>query len=106
LLLIFLDDNEIASITSTNIKISNLKEEIIDKKITQIDWNKEQVEKGGFENFMLKEIFDQPTVFEDAIRGRFNVDEGTAVLGGLAMSLEQMREIKHFLTTIGDGNVS
>jgi glucosamine--fructose-6-phosphate aminotransferase (isomerizing) len=102
---IFLDDNEIASITSSAIKISNLKDEIIDKKITQIDWNREQAEKGGFENFMLKEIFDQPTVFEDAIRGRINIKEGTAVLGGLNMAEEEMREIKRIII-IGCGTAS
>ena len=46
---------------------------------------------------MLKEIFDQPMVFEDAIRGRFNVEEGTAILGGLNLSPEQMREIKRVM---------
>jgi glucosamine--fructose-6-phosphate aminotransferase (isomerizing) len=102
---IFLDDNEVASITSSNIKISNLKEEIINKKITQINWNKEQAEKGGFENFMLKEIFDQPTVFEDAIRGRIVKNEGKAMLGGLNMTEEEMRKIKR-IVIIGCGTAS
>jgi glucosamine--fructose-6-phosphate aminotransferase (isomerizing) len=102
---IFLDDNEVASITESEIKISNLKEEIVNKKITQIDWNKEQAEKGGYANFMLKEIFDQPTVFEDAIRGRTNIEEGTAVLGGLNMTQEEMREIKR-IVIIGCGTAS
>jgi len=102
---IFLDDSEVASITTKDIEISNLKEEIINKKITQIDWNKEQAEKGGFKTFMLKEIFDQPTVFEDAIRGRTNMKEGTAVLGGLNMTEEEMREIKR-IVIIGCGTAS
>ncbi len=102
---IFLDDSEIASITDKDIKISNLKEENIDKKITQIDWNKEQAEKGGFEHFMLKEIFDQPTVFEDAMRGRINQKEGTAILGGLNMTEGEMREIKR-IVIIGCGTAS
>jgi glucosamine--fructose-6-phosphate aminotransferase (isomerizing) len=93
----FLDDGEIANITTQELKIVNMRDEIINKTVTQIDWDQAKAQKGGFENFMLKEIFDQPTVFEDAIRGRFNVDEGTAVLGGLAMSLEQMREIKRVM---------
>ncbi len=101
----FLDDNEVASITEAGIKISNLSEEIVNKKVTEIDWNKEQAEKGGFENFMLKEIFDQPTVFEDAIRGRINIKEGTAVLGGLNMTEEEMREIKRIII-IGCGTAS
>ncbi len=93
----FLDDGEIASINGEGLKIVNLRDEIIYKTITQIDWDQAKAQKGGFENFMLKEIFDQPTVFEDAIRGRFNVDEGTAVLGGLNMTQEQMREVKRVM---------
>ncbi len=62
-------------------------------KVIIVDWNQEKAQKGGFENFMLKEIFDQPTVFEDAIRGRVNMEEGTARLGGLNMSDEEMRKI-------------
>ena len=93
----FLDDGEIASIAPEELKILNLRDEIIKKNITQIDWDQAKAQKGGFEHFMLKEIFDQPTVFEDAIRGRFNMDEGTAVLGGLNMTLEQMRDIKRVM---------
>jgi glucosamine--fructose-6-phosphate aminotransferase (isomerizing) len=93
----FLDDGEIASINGDGLKIVNLRDEIISKTITQIDWDQATAQKGGFENFMLKEIFDQPTVFEDAIRGRFNMEEGTAVLGGLQMTPEQMRDIKRVI---------
>ncbi len=90
----FLDDGEIASINGDGLKIVNMRDEIINKTITQIDWNKETAQKGGFEYFMLKEIFDQPVVFEDAIRGRFDMEAGTAKLGGLNMTEEQMQHIK------------
>lgn len=93
----FLDDGEIASINGDGLKIVNLKDEVISKAITQIEWDQQTAQKGGFDHFMLKEIFDQPTVFEDAIRGRFNMEEGTARLGGLAMSNEAMREIKRVM---------
>ena len=53
--------------------------------------------KGGYENFMLKEIFDQPIVFQDAIRGRYNLAEGTAYLGGLNMTEEEMRRVKRII---------
>jgi len=94
---IFLDDGEVASISQSDIRISNLKEEIINKKVTQIDWDKEQAKKSGFDTFMLKEIFDQPTVFEDAIRGRINMKEGTAILGGLNMTEEEMWKVKRII---------
>ncbi|MEK7162176.1 MAG: hypothetical protein AAB729_05825 [Patescibacteria group bacterium] len=69
----YLDDGEIASINCSGLKIINFKDEVISKAVTKIDWDQAKAQKGGFEHFMLKEIFDQPMVFEDAIRGRFNV---------------------------------
>ncbi len=93
----FLDDGEVAEINLSGLKIFNLKDEILDKKIIKIEWDKKQAEKGGFEHFMLKEIFDQPTVFEDAIRGRIEMSEGTAKLGGLNMTPEEMRKVKRII---------
>lgn len=93
----FLDDGEIASINGDGLKIVNLRNEIVNKTITEIDWDQAKAQKGGFEHFMIKEIFDQPTVFEDAIRGRLDMDEGTAKLGGLNMTQEQMREVKRVM---------
>jgi glucosamine--fructose-6-phosphate aminotransferase (isomerizing) len=89
----FLDDGEIAQVSMSGLKISNLRNEIIHKQVTHIDWDVEKAQKNGFDDFMLKEIFDQPSVFEDAIRGRLDMEEGTAKLGGLNMTQEQMRSI-------------
>lgn len=93
----FLDDEEVADINLSNLKIFNIKDEVVNKNTIQIDWDKKKAQKGGFENFMLKEIFDQPAVFEDAIRGRFDMKEGTAHLGGLNMMDEEMRKIKRIV---------
>ncbi|MFA5211454.1 MAG: glutamine--fructose-6-phosphate transaminase (isomerizing) [Patescibacteria group bacterium] len=99
---IFLNDGEIGEITKNNLQTYNLKDEIIIKNIEEIEWNDEQAQKQGFEHFMLKEIFDQPTVFEDAIRGRVHLEEGTALLGGLNMTAEEMQSInKIFLIACG-----
>ncbi len=92
----FLDDGEIA-ILGKELKIINLRDQIVNKKTTEIDWDLETAQKGGFEHFMLKEIFDQPGVFEDALRGRMDMEEGTAKLGGLNMSVEQMRSINRVI---------
>ena len=90
----YLDDGEIAVIKRDSVKIVNLKDEIVTKSTTNIEWDQTRAEKGGYEHFMLKEIMEQPTVFEDAIRGRLNMEEGTAVLGGLNISEDQLRELK------------
>lgn len=93
----FLDDGEIASISRSELKISNLRNQVIEKEVQHIEWDQEKAQKNGYENFMLKEIFDQPSVFEDALRGRVNMEEGTAMLGGLNMTEEQKRSINKIL---------
>ncbi len=93
----YLDDGEIAIIRTNSLKVINLKEEEIKKDSVAIEWNKEEAQKTGYEHFMLKEIFDQPVVFEDAIRGRLNMENGSAVLGGLNMNEKEILNIKRIL---------
>lgn len=90
---IFLEDGEIAEISGGKMKTRDLKAKEITKCVEEIEWDAEQAEKQGYDHFMLKEIYDQPRVFQDAIRGRYNLAEGTAHLGGLNMTDEQMRSI-------------
>ncbi|NQU77346.1 glutamine--fructose-6-phosphate transaminase (isomerizing) [Candidatus Falkowbacteria bacterium] len=91
--IVFLDDGEIAEITKDNIQIFNIKDEEIKKPIEKIQWDNKSTGKQGFAHYMLKEIYDQPSVFEDAIRGRIKLEEGTAILGGINMDNYQMRHI-------------
>lgn len=95
--MMFLDDGEIAVIEDDQLRIVTLKDESVHKSIEEIDWNDEQAEKQGFAHFMLKEIFDQPHVYEDAIRGRYTLLEGMAKLGGLNMTDEEMRSISRVI---------
>ena len=91
---VFLDDGEVAEITLNSLKIYNVEHKVIDKNIEKIEWDEAQAEKHGFEHFMLKEIFDQPTVIKDAFRGRYSLEEGAAHLGGLNMTDDQMHQVK------------
>ena len=91
---VFLDDGEVAEITPKSLKIYNVERKAINKNIEQIEWDEVQAEKQGFEHFMLKEIFDQPTVIQDAIRGRYSLKEDTARLGGLNMTDREMHQVK------------
>ncbi len=59
---IFLDENEIATIGKNYVRVTNLKGEEIKKKIIEIEWNSEMAEKDGYKHFMLKEILQQPSV--------------------------------------------
>lgn len=91
---IFLEDGEVAEISRSQMQVVNLKDQQIDKKTEQIEWDEAQAQKQGFAHFMIKEIFDQPTVLQDAIAGRYNIETGEAHLGGINMSLEEMQQIK------------
>ena len=94
---VFLNDGEIAEVCRSGIQTYNLKNEQIVKCVEQIDWDDAKAEKQGYDHFMLKEIHDQPTVYEDAIRGRIDLEDGTAHLGGLNMTPEQMNKVDRII---------
>jgi len=90
---IFLDDGEVAEVSRGGLQIYNLAAKSVVKSTETIDWDEEQAQKQGFPHFMLKEIYDQPIVFMDAIRGRFDLENGIAHLGGLNITEEEMRRV-------------
>ena len=81
---IYLDDDEFVKIHKSDYSISNIKsKEIVTKTLTKIDLTIEEIEKGEFPHFMLKEIYDQKHSISDTLRGRLNLDDGTSNLGGI-----------------------
>ncbi|NQV12998.1 MAG: glutamine--fructose-6-phosphate transaminase (isomerizing) [Parcubacteria group bacterium] len=92
--MVFLDDGELAEITDKGVKTYSLeKQKAVKKEVETIDWDEAKAQKQGHPHFMLKEISEQPHVLQDAIRGRYDVEEGTAHLGGLNLTEEQMRKV-------------
>ncbi|MFA5071580.1 MAG: glutamine--fructose-6-phosphate transaminase (isomerizing) [Candidatus Pacearchaeota archaeon] len=67
---VYMNDNEIAILEKNNFHIKNLNGDFLDKKIEEIKWTIEQMEKGDFKHFMLKEIFEQPSAIQNTLRGR------------------------------------
>ncbi len=67
---VYLKDNEIAVLEKDNFYIKNMKGDFVDKKVEEIKWTIEQLEKGNFSHFMLKEIFEQPVSIKNTLRGR------------------------------------
>jgi glutamine---fructose-6-phosphate transaminase (isomerizing) len=94
---VFLEDGEIAEVTRESLETFTLKDEHVVKCVEEIEWDDTTAQKNGYDDFMLKEIFDQPTVFEDAIRGRYNLEEGSAHMGGLNMTDEDMQQINRII---------
>ncbi len=82
---IYLEDEEMAIIRlGRDVKIRKIKDDkLVAPYIQELQMNLEQIEKGGYEHFMLKEIFEQPSVIKDTYRGRLLADQGIVRLGGL-----------------------
>jgi glucosamine--fructose-6-phosphate aminotransferase (isomerizing) len=94
---VYLDDGEMAVISPDGFHTATINHQPVDKPVHEVEWDLGQIEKGGFDHFMLKEIHDQPASVRDSMRGRLNAEEGLARLGGLNMTPEQMRDIKRII---------
>jgi glutamine---fructose-6-phosphate transaminase (isomerizing) len=80
---VYLEDHEIAEVTKDGFVTKTISNEIIEKDIHEIAINIDEISKGGYDHFMMKEIMEQPFSIENSIRGRLLQKEGTAKLGGL-----------------------
>ncbi len=80
---VYLDDFEIASIKDGKLKVKNAEDVTKTPKIQEIEMALESIEKGGFDHFMIKEIFEQPKSIKDSLRGRLHLDQGKVALGGI-----------------------
>jgi len=94
---VYLDDGEMAVLTPDGFHTATIAHVPVDKAIHEVDWDLGQIEKGGFDHFMLKEIFEQPEAVRNSMRGRLNLEEGLARLGGLNLTPEEMREIRRVI---------
>lgn len=91
---VYLEDKEIVTITSGTYKTSDFNNNEVQKKVENIGWELEQIEKDGFEFFMEKEIWEQPESILRALQGRIDREGASAHLGGLNMTPRQLLNIK------------
>ena len=96
---LYLEDGEVAQITSTEYKILTTENEPSDKMVQEVEWTLDQIEKQGYDHFMLKEIYEQPTTLRSAIRGRINLEEGISRLNGLNLQYDELRRIRRVIIT-------
>jgi glucosamine--fructose-6-phosphate aminotransferase (isomerizing) len=87
---VYLNDQEIAIIENGKLSIKNTANLPLTPYIETVDLELEAIEKGGFEHFMLKEIFEQPRSISDCMRGRLNAHTGRLVLGGLGEYINKL----------------
>ncbi len=88
---VYLEDGEIANIRlHKSMKVRKIKDDsLVDPYIQELQMNLEQIEKGGYEHFMLKEIYEQPSVIKDTYRGRLHANEGIIQMAGVEDNLEK-----------------
>jgi len=96
---VYLDDGVVAVLTRDGYTILNQRAQQLERGVSKIDWDLDQIERGGFDHFMLKEIFEQPATVENAMRGRLLPDQGTSKLGGLNMTDEELLKFDNILIT-------
>jgi glucosamine--fructose-6-phosphate aminotransferase (isomerizing) len=97
--IIYLDDNEMAIVTAAGVHTCTIDNEPVQKRIEQVHWDLEAVEKAGFEHFMQKEIHEQPESIANAMRGRIELESADAVLGGLAEHKDVLRGLNRIVIT-------
>ena len=96
---VYLDDGEMAVLDRNGYRIIDLTATEVDKKVSKIDWDLAQIERGGYAHFMLKEICEQPQTIENTMRGRLLPDEGTSKLGGLNLTDEELLSFTNIIIT-------
>jgi glucosamine--fructose-6-phosphate aminotransferase (isomerizing) len=96
---VYLDDGEMAVLTRQGYTVCDLDAQTVKKRVSRIEWDLDQIEKGGFDHFMLKEIFEQPTTIQNTMRGRLVTDEGFSKLGGLNLSKEELQHLDQIVIT-------
>ncbi|GAB4015597.1 glutamine--fructose-6-phosphate transaminase (isomerizing) [Spirosoma sp. KCTC 42546] len=99
---IYLNDYEVAVIKDGVLKVVTLDNATTTPYVHKVELELEAIEKGGFDHFMLKEIFEQPRSIADSMRGRVRADEGTLQLGGLRDYLDKLAKSKR-IVIIGCG---
>ena len=96
---IYLEDEEMAVIRlNKKLKVRKIKDDsLVDPYVQQLQMNLEQIEKGGYDHFMLKEIYEQPSVIKDTYRGRLLAHEGLVRMAGVEDNLERFLNAERIL---------
>ena len=97
-----MSDGEIATVTADGVWVQDINGTPISKKVFEVNWNAEAAEKGGFEHFMLKEIYEQPKAMRDTMTGRLNAESKLITFPELNWTPDEMSDInKIFIVACG-----
>ncbi len=96
---VYLDDNDVVQIKNGIYSIVNMNSHEVQREVQDVEFDADAVAKGGFAHFMLKEIFEQPEVLRNTMRGRLLTAEGNAKLAGLDTNIKELRNINRIIIT-------
>ena len=99
---IYLNDGEMAVCTKAGAKVYSLDLKPIKATPEEIQGELEQIQKGGYDHFLLKEIMEQGTTLHNTLSGRVDAENGTMRLGGLNLSPKELKDLRH-LVIVGCG---
>jgi glucosamine--fructose-6-phosphate aminotransferase (isomerizing) len=94
---VYLNDFEIVTLTRDDFQVSTIEAATVSPQIREVEFAAEEVERGKFPHYMLKEIFEQPRAVQNAFRGRISHEEATARLGGLNLSPAELRAVDRII---------
>jgi glutamine---fructose-6-phosphate transaminase (isomerizing) len=97
--IVYLADNELAVLTADSMRIIHRDAGQVDPHIHTLELKAGDIDTGGYDHYMLKEIFEQPESIENALRGRLDFDAATAKFGGLNLTPQQLRSMRRFVMT-------
>ncbi len=96
---VYLDDGDYAVLTAEGYRTYHIHQGQVQRKVHEVTWDLEAIERSGFDHFMKKEIFEQPRSLEDVTRGRLLEEEGSARLGGITISDRELLEVDRIIIT-------
>ncbi len=96
---IYLDDGEMVVLNRQGYRVRDLQVRKISKAVDQIEWDLDTIERGGYEHFMLKEIFEQPESLANTLRGHLLDEEGTARVTGINLSDDELAQFDRIVIT-------
>jgi glutamine---fructose-6-phosphate transaminase (isomerizing) len=94
-----LNDGELAVVTKDSVWVMDRDGKPVTKKVFEVNWDAQAAEKGGYEHFMLKEIFEQPKALRDTMVGRLAKDDSQVELPELNLTKEELANIKRIYIT-------
>lgn len=96
---VYLDDDDVVVATRSGYEIMTIGRHAVNRSVQEVAFDADAASKGGFDHYMLKEIFEQPEALRNTMRGRLLLSDGSAKLAGLNSNIQELRSIRRIIIT-------